>query len=893
MREAQTAGKLHHPAIVGVHSLGVEAGTPYYSMEHVEGETLASIILVRSGDKSSTTKSARSPIFAPGESSDSYYTSVAKLFARVAEGLSHAHREGVVHRDIKPSNLMLDVEGRLRILDFGLAYFDDVGTLTLTGEVVGTPFYMSPEQARRETIPVDHRTDIYSLGATLYEILTLTPPFRGRDRLDTLRMVIQSDPASIRAHDPFAPRDLETIVLKCMRKNPNGRYSTAEALAQDLTRFVKGEPIEAKPEGKWVSTARRVHRHSRSIFATTVVLVAIVTVAWLAVLRSRAETERRLALYPSQLREAVAKMDSGRWVLRSSSPPVEVSAIDFRLFEPRDFQDVIELGGKRSVREAIAELEQLTESCPTEPEAHFQLARAFLELDRRDEAIAALDRALEVDPEFVAADGLRRHLDRESSKGDGNSRSDSDLGWIDHWQKAQLLLRLGHHDAEKLFTKLIERFEREAPPYTGFLTECYLDRAKIRLRKRAYDLAEEDCVRARQRGPSTEGVERLLGTAYLAAGKPDLAEHTFERLEAHSKNREVLPFWIVSAYLTIPDCDLTPALDWAAKVRDVALKERLTTYLQLRLGNWAGAVVAGRRAVDADPEGLVARQLLATSLVRRAFDLLSIDPTDGVGTLTELAHACRQALEIDLEDRRSKILLREAWEVLASYRVAGAAEQSSWTEARVALHESGRRAGIELSIEGDGASRELRDEFTSPESLDDGVPLDWRLMTECCPARVEQLESGLRVTRTNPKYRPGGWLVTEEVFSGDVALEMRVDVGEYQASATLHVDLGSVSLYLATIQRDGELELIRFDHGRPRRLGRVDLGKLDGYVQVELRSVGKMIECRVWPDGSERPEKASLAIEDSSYRLGSVGIGSDSHPATFRWLRVAQERLGG
>jgi serine/threonine protein kinase len=176
-----------------------------------------------------------------------YCLNIAKAFADVADGLQDAHRHGIIHRDVKPSNLILDKDGRLRILDFGLARIEGQETITKSGSFLGTPLYMSPEQARARKVPIDHRTDIYSLGATMYELLTWRPPFKGRDHQDTLSQIITKDPLPPRKVSAQIPKDLETIVLKCLRKDSNDRYGTAEALAQDLRRFVRFG-VERSPE---------------------------------------------------------------------------------------------------------------------------------------------------------------------------------------------------------------------------------------------------------------------------------------------------------------------------------------------------------------------------------------------------------------------------------------------------------------------------------------------------------------------------------------------------------------------------------------------------------------------------------------------------------------------
>ncbi len=182
----------------------------------------------------------------PSSRTREYFRTAAALGIQAAEALDHAHKLGIVHRDIKPANLLLDVQGNLWITDFGLARLQDDAGLTITGDLLGTLRYMSPEQALAKRGYLDHRTDIYSLGATLYELVTLRPAIDGQDRQEVLRKIAQDEPTPPRRLNPAIPRELETILLKAMNKEPESRYATAQELADDLRRFLEHKPIKAK-----------------------------------------------------------------------------------------------------------------------------------------------------------------------------------------------------------------------------------------------------------------------------------------------------------------------------------------------------------------------------------------------------------------------------------------------------------------------------------------------------------------------------------------------------------------------------------------------------------------------------------------------------------------------
>ncbi len=325
--EARAAASLHHSNIVPVHGVGCERGVHYFSMQFIDGRTLAEMIAQQRGtvtanlptvDEHEAAASTTLPPAAQATSSvppdKAYFRRVAEWGIQAAEALDYAHTLGVVHRDVKPANLIVDTTGRLWITDFGLAQVQSDARLTLTGDLVGTLRYMSPEQAlANRGVVIDHRTDVYSLGATLYELLALQPAFGGSDRQELLRQVAFEEPSRLRRINKAIPAELETIVLKAMEKRPQDRYATAQELADDLRRFGDDRPIRARRQPLLTRLRRWSRRHKVLVTSTLLVLLTALLLGGIALgwqQHQRAKVEQAVA---ADLQEADLLQNEDRW----------------------------------------------------------------------------------------------------------------------------------------------------------------------------------------------------------------------------------------------------------------------------------------------------------------------------------------------------------------------------------------------------------------------------------------------------------------------------------------------------------------------------------------------------------------------------------------------------
>jgi eukaryotic-like serine/threonine-protein kinase len=361
--EASAAAQLHHTNIVPVYFVGSERGVNFYAMQLIEGHSLATVIEQVRGQtlRASADAKAEGPripktqfdeptadtvppneqrvptetvshlsIALSTQRSDKqseFFRSIAQLMIQAAEGLEHAHQAGIVHRDIKPGNLLVSggvVSGgvvrsvaahhspspthHLWITDFGVAQFHAEAGLTQTGDLLGTLRYMSPEQASGQRVLLDHRADIYALGATFYELATLQPIFAGPTRAELLHQILHQDPRPLRAVDPTVPVELETIILKAVGKTPSERYGSARELADDLRRYLEHKPILAKPP-TLLERARKWSRRHPSVVVTGVLLL-VVCIAGLLVnnlMISQEQVKTQAALKNEKRRAAEAR----------------------------------------------------------------------------------------------------------------------------------------------------------------------------------------------------------------------------------------------------------------------------------------------------------------------------------------------------------------------------------------------------------------------------------------------------------------------------------------------------------------------------------------------------------------------------------------------------------
>ena len=368
--EARSAGLLDHPNIVPVFSVGTERGIHFFAMQLIEGYTLEELLRQRRESTSNQSACFRD-----------WRTSV-RWVIDVADALHHAHSHGVIHRDVKPSNLMLDADEKIWVTDFGLAHRNADGSLTTTGDMVGTMRYMSPEQASGNSALVDGRCDVYSLAVTLYELLTLRPAFGGDSTAEILQQITQHEVAPLRRLRPDLPRDLSSVIAKAMSPRRDDRYDTAQEFAEELHRVLDGRPTHARPPSSLDLLVRFAAQHRRAVavmalFAGCATLGLSIATIVFASINQNATTEA----FRAQRKERLARTVVDRLGAQTAELLADIPAA--------------ESVRRQVLHETLAYYEQLAADSRADPALRRELALTLAKIGDLQLQLGDVDRAIE------------------------------------------------------------------------------------------------------------------------------------------------------------------------------------------------------------------------------------------------------------------------------------------------------------------------------------------------------------------------------------------------------------------------------------------------------------------------------------------------------------------
>ena len=399
--EARAAGTLHHDHIVPVLSVGEERGVYYYAMRLVHGQSLGELLNERRKAVTAPLPADSLPKIRPDEESqvcsstnrvqqlqistdaelhaNSSFRDMARVAAEVASALHHAHQNGILHRDIKPSNLLIDTEGKAWVTDFGLARLESQSELTRSGNLLGTLRYLAPEALRHSSCYVDHRSDIYALGLTLYESLALRPAFKNTNHDQLIHQILTTEPQSLRQLNPSIPLDLQTIVDKAIAKDPAERYDSADLLAEDLYCFLDSKPIKARSAGPIEKLAKWRRRHSQLVNAVVLTALLFVSLSFLLLWRENGRTKEALVIADQHAQQAEKNLD----ITLAMLDEVALGAIA----EKEIYESDVNLKQQIVFAEKILSVyEQLHTEVSQSPQTQFALATACRRIARLNAA---------------------------------------------------------------------------------------------------------------------------------------------------------------------------------------------------------------------------------------------------------------------------------------------------------------------------------------------------------------------------------------------------------------------------------------------------------------------------------------------------------------------------